>query len=50
MRPLDDVISSINGWYMERGLFALVSGVEFHCGGILSLCLGISRASCLRFI
>ncbi|KAJ0680710.1 putative surface antigen D15 [Helianthus annuus] len=37
IRLLDDVISSINGWYMERGLFGLVSGVEFHCGGILRL-------------
>ncbi|MFS7962731.1 hypothetical protein Hanom_Chr08g00730001 [Helianthus anomalus] len=24
IRPLDDVISSINGWYMERGLFGLM--------------------------
>ncbi|KAJ0602160.1 hypothetical protein HanOQP8_Chr03g0117091 [Helianthus annuus] len=24
IRLLDDVISSINGWYMERGLFGLV--------------------------
>ncbi|KAL9997513.1 hypothetical protein Hdeb2414_s0619g00925361 [Helianthus debilis subsp. tardiflorus] len=25
IRLSDDVISSINGWYMERGLFGLVS-------------------------
>lgn len=25
LRRLDEVISSINGWYMDRGLFGLVS-------------------------
>lgn len=25
IRRLDEVIDSINGWYMERGLFGLVS-------------------------
>lgn len=25
IRRLDEVISSINGWYLERGLFGLVS-------------------------
>ncbi|XP_050223369.1 outer envelope protein 80, chloroplastic isoform X2 [Mercurialis annua] len=37
LRHLDDVIGSINGWYMERGLFGLVSGVEILSGGILRL-------------
>ncbi|XP_015875980.2 outer envelope protein 80, chloroplastic [Ziziphus jujuba] len=37
LRRLDEVISSINGWYMERGLFALVSAVEILSGGILRL-------------
>ncbi|KAK3029561.1 hypothetical protein RJ639_038450 [Escallonia herrerae] len=37
IRRLDEVISSINGWYMERGLFGLVSGVEILSGGILRL-------------
>lgn len=27
IRHLDEVISSINGWYMERGLFGMVSGL-----------------------
>ncbi|MFS8005764.1 putative bacterial surface antigen (D15), POTRA domain, surface antigen D15 [Helianthus anomalus] len=37
IRRLDEVINSINGWYMERGLFGLVSGVEILSGGILRL-------------
>ncbi|XP_065866611.1 outer envelope protein 80, chloroplastic [Euphorbia lathyris] len=37
IRHLDDVITSINGWYMERGLFGLVSGVEILSGGIIRL-------------
>ncbi|KAG2674967.1 hypothetical protein I3843_13G143100 [Carya illinoinensis] len=37
LRRLDEAISSINGWYMERGLFALVSAVEILSGGILRL-------------
>ncbi|KAL4591460.1 hypothetical protein LXL04_004426 [Taraxacum kok-saghyz] len=37
IRRLDQVISSINGWYMERGLFGLVSGMEILSGGILRL-------------
>ncbi|KAI3688208.1 hypothetical protein L1987_81918 [Smallanthus sonchifolius] len=37
IRRHDEVISSINGWYMERGLFGLVSGVEVLSGGILRL-------------
>ncbi|KAI3791377.1 hypothetical protein L2E82_05145 [Cichorium intybus] len=37
IRRLDEVISSINGWYMERGLFGLVSGIEILSGGILRL-------------
>ncbi|KAL2498983.1 Outer envelope protein 80 [Abeliophyllum distichum] len=37
IRRLDEVISSINGWYMERGLFGMVSGVEILSGGIIKL-------------
>nr|XP_043612759.1 outer envelope protein 80, chloroplastic isoform X2 [Erigeron canadensis] len=37
IRRLDEVISSINGWYMERGLFGLVSGIEILSGGIIRL-------------
>ncbi|GAB4856056.1 Outer envelope protein 80, chloroplastic [Ancistrocladus abbreviatus] len=37
VRRLDDVINSINGWYMERGLFGMVSGVEILSGGIIRL-------------
>ncbi|KAK9221004.1 hypothetical protein WN944_009428 [Citrus x changshan-huyou] len=37
IRRLDEVITSINGWYMERGLFGLVSGVEILSGGVIRL-------------
>ncbi|KAI8526234.1 hypothetical protein RHMOL_Rhmol13G0292800 [Rhododendron molle] len=37
IRRLDEVIDSINGWYMERGLFGLVSGVEILSGGVVRL-------------
>lgn len=37
IRRLDEVISSINGWYMERGLFGLVSDVEILSGGNIRL-------------
>ncbi|OIW03725.1 hypothetical protein TanjilG_30001 [Lupinus angustifolius] len=37
LRRLDEAISSINGWYMERGLFAMVSDVEILSGGVLKL-------------
>lgn len=37
LRRLDEAISSINGWYLERGFFALVSAVEILSGGILRL-------------
>ncbi|XWS73524.1 hypothetical protein CRYUN_Cryun02cG0136900 [Craigia yunnanensis] len=37
LKRLDEVINSINGWYMERGLFGLVSGVDIFSGGILRL-------------
>lgn len=37
LKRLDEVISSINGWYMERGLFGLVSGAEILSGGIIRL-------------
>ncbi|KAL7594668.1 hypothetical protein Lser_V15G29136 [Lactuca serriola] len=37
IRQLDHVINSINGWYMERGLFGLVSGIEILSGGIIRL-------------
>lgn len=36
IRHLDEVITSINGWYMERGLFGLVSASYMS---ILSLML-----------
>ncbi|KAH1145353.1 hypothetical protein GLYMA_15G033700v4 [Glycine max] len=37
LRRLDEALSSINNWYMERGLFAMVSAVEILSGGILRL-------------
>ncbi|XP_052203740.1 outer envelope protein 80, chloroplastic [Diospyros lotus] len=37
IRRLDEVIDSINDWYMERGLFGMVSGVEILSGGIIRL-------------
>ncbi|KAG9448439.1 hypothetical protein H6P81_008404 [Aristolochia fimbriata] len=37
IRRLDEVINAINGWYMDRGLFGLVSDVEILSGGILRL-------------
>ncbi|XP_030454957.1 outer envelope protein 80, chloroplastic [Syzygium oleosum] len=37
IRRLDEVINSINGWYMERGLFGLVSDVEILSGGNLKM-------------
>ncbi|ERN11759.1 hypothetical protein AMTR_s00022p00244130 [Amborella trichopoda] len=37
IRHLDGVINSINGWYMERGLFGMVSEIEILSGGILKL-------------
>ncbi|KAG0492746.1 hypothetical protein HPP92_006144 [Vanilla planifolia] len=37
IRHLDKVIKSINGWYIERGLFGMVSDVEILSGGILRL-------------
>ncbi|MBA0609906.1 hypothetical protein Godav_010831 [Gossypium davidsonii] len=49
LKRLDQVISSINGWYMDRGLFGLVSalpsltgdanvyGVDIFSGGIVRL-------------
>ncbi|KAG8389022.1 hypothetical protein BUALT_Bualt02G0186200 [Buddleja alternifolia] len=37
IRRLDEVISSIDGWYMERGLFGMVSGVDILSGGIIKL-------------
>lgn len=37
IRRLDEVISSINTWYMDRGLFGLVSGAEILSGGIIRL-------------
>ncbi|CAN1158182.1 Outer envelope protein 80, chloroplastic [Linum perenne] len=37
IRRLDDAITAVNGWYMERGLFGLVSGVEILSGGIIRL-------------
>ncbi|KAL3518894.1 hypothetical protein ACH5RR_021483, partial [Cinchona calisaya] len=37
IRRLDEVINSINGWYMERGFFGMVSGVEILSGGMIRL-------------
>ncbi|KAL1560503.1 Outer envelope protein 80, chloroplastic [Salvia divinorum] len=37
VRRLDEVINSIDNWYMERGLFGMVSGVEIMSGGIIKL-------------
>ncbi|XP_031114447.1 outer envelope protein 80, chloroplastic [Ipomoea triloba] len=37
IRRLDEIISSINGWYMDRGLIGMVSGIEIFSGGILKL-------------
>ncbi|KAK6164164.1 hypothetical protein DH2020_001028 [Rehmannia glutinosa] len=37
IRRLDEVISAIDGWYMERGLFGMVSGVDILSGGIIKL-------------
>ncbi|KHG12926.1 Outer envelope 80, chloroplastic -like protein [Gossypium arboreum] len=37
LKRLDQVISSINGWYMDRGIFGLVSGVDIFSGGIVRL-------------
>ncbi|GLT78787.1 hypothetical protein SLA2020_503120 [Shorea laevis] len=37
LKRLDEAITSIDGWYMERGLFGLVSGVELRSGGIIRL-------------
>ncbi|KAK8550660.1 hypothetical protein V6N12_039356 [Hibiscus sabdariffa] len=37
LKRLDEVINSINGWYTERGLFGLVSGLDIFSGGIIKL-------------
>ncbi|KAL3354174.1 hypothetical protein AABB24_018696 [Solanum stoloniferum] len=37
IKRLDEIISSINGWYMERGLFGAVSGIEMLSGGMIRL-------------
>ncbi|KAL6203705.1 hypothetical protein ACLB2K_027404 [Fragaria x ananassa] len=37
LKRLNEVITSINDWYMDRGLFAMVSAVEVLSGGILKL-------------
>ncbi|KAK9665708.1 hypothetical protein RND81_14G130100 [Saponaria officinalis] len=37
VRRLGEVIDSINGWYRERGLFGMVSGVEILSDGVLKL-------------
>ncbi|KAJ7009629.1 outer envelope protein 80 [Populus alba x Populus x berolinensis] len=37
IKHLDAVINSINGWYMERGLFGMVSNAEILSGGIIRL-------------
>ncbi|XP_077214601.1 outer envelope protein of 80 kDa [Tasmannia lanceolata] len=52
IRRLDEVINSINGWYMERGLFGLVSEVEILSGGILRLQVSESEVNniAIRFL
>ncbi|XXG48608.1 hypothetical protein AAC387_Pa02g3005 [Persea americana] len=37
IRRLDEVINSIDGWYMDRGLYCSVTDVEIFSGGILRL-------------
>ncbi|KAL5566613.1 hypothetical protein UlMin_029777 [Ulmus minor] len=37
LRRLDNVITSIHDWYIDRGLFAEVSAVEILSGGIIRL-------------
>ncbi|KAH8522868.1 hypothetical protein H0E87_003495 [Populus deltoides] len=37
IKHLDEVINSINDWYMERGLFGMVSNAEILSGGIIRL-------------
>ncbi|KAL9237151.1 hypothetical protein vseg_011736 [Gypsophila vaccaria] len=37
VRRLGEVIDSVNGWYMDRGLFGMVSGVEILSDGVLKL-------------
>ncbi|XP_022753573.1 outer envelope protein 80, chloroplastic-like isoform X2 [Durio zibethinus] len=45
LKRLDEVINSINGWYTERGLFGLVSGVDIFSGGIIRLQVAESEVS-----
>ncbi|CAH8286188.1 unnamed protein product [Eruca vesicaria subsp. sativa] len=37
IKRLEEAITSINGWYMERGLFGIVSDVDTLSGGIVRL-------------
>ncbi|PHU03034.1 Outer envelope protein 80, chloroplastic [Capsicum chinense] len=37
IKRIDEIIISINGWYMERGLFGAVSGIEMLSGGMIRL-------------
>ncbi|CAN8252362.1 unnamed protein product [Cochlearia groenlandica] len=37
IKKLEEAITSINGWYMERGLFGIVSDIDTLSGGIVRL-------------
>ncbi|KFK26193.1 hypothetical protein AALP_AA8G214700 [Arabis alpina] len=37
IKRLEEAITSINGWYMERGLFGIVSDIDTLSGGIVRL-------------
>ncbi|OMO68528.1 Bacterial surface antigen (D15) [Corchorus capsularis] len=52
LKRLDEVINSINGWYLERGLFGLVSGIEILSGGMIRLQVGEAEVNniSIRFL
>ncbi|XP_010420773.1 PREDICTED: outer envelope protein 80, chloroplastic [Camelina sativa] len=37
IKRLEEAITSINGWYMERGLFGIVSDIDTLSGGVVRL-------------
>ncbi|CAH9072275.1 unnamed protein product [Cuscuta europaea] len=37
IRRVDEIINSINGWFMDRGLIGMVSGIDILSGGIIKL-------------
>ncbi|KAL8161291.1 hypothetical protein V2J09_012780 [Rumex salicifolius] len=49
IRRLDEVINSINSWYMERGLFGMVSGVDILSGGIIRLQVAEAEVNDISF-